>query len=559
MNARKTIYSYAIKFTDEPLRCEGKEYSQTARISLRDENKNLLEKRKYGVFDLEVLYETIHKGLDLDISNCLIHNFSIEDYKKRYHIDESIKITIHNINASNSFFEADKLVDFSNVVFEGKKTNFKNAHFGLGNLSFLNCKFNTPTTDFSNTSYSEGNNIFQYAEFADGLVSFENASFINGNLSFINARFNNGLTTFKNVDFGNGNVSFHFALFSKGNINFERTLFGGNLTDFSKVEFGSGKVDFRKANFGNSEVSFEDVMLQDNKLIFRRAKFGNSPISFKQSEMPNAQIILNEAEFGTGRISFFGVNANAIKIKSSILSSYVDFRVTRCEVIDISNAIIHNILDFKKGINQVKIDKLYIYSVRNLGKLFINWEENDIPKIIGQQTKTTYHQKAEQFRILKEDFHTMGQYEDEDKAYIEFKRNELKDIIHAAQKQSISKRVLAYIRFGFQTIVFDWMGKYATSPLRVLTSIFFVYGFYSVLYVLFELTNHGQISCIATEMGTWEKIIDSFYFSAVTFLTIGYGECVPTGFFKIIAPLEGWTGVFMMSYFTVAFVRKILR
>ena len=43
------------------------------------------------------------------------------------------------------------------------------------------------------------------------------------------------------------------------------------------------------------------------------------------------------------------------------------------------------------------------------------------------------------------------------------------------------------------------------------------------------------------------------------FLTIGYGECTPEGFFKIIAPLEGWVGVFMMSYFTVAFVRKILR
>ena len=45
MHSRKTIYSYSIKFTEEPLLCEGKEYTQTARISLRDENKNLLEER----------------------------------------------------------------------------------------------------------------------------------------------------------------------------------------------------------------------------------------------------------------------------------------------------------------------------------------------------------------------------------------------------------------------------------------------------------------------------------------------------------------------------------
>ena len=56
-----------------------------------------------------------------------------------------------------------------------------------------------------------------------------------------------------------------------------------------------------------------------------------------------------------------------------------------------------------------------------------------------------------------------------------------------------------------------------------------------------------------------DVILNSFYFSAITFFTIGYGECVPTGLLKIISPIEGFTGVFLMSYFTVAFVRKILR
>ena len=39
----------------------------------------------------------------------------------------------------------------------------------------------------------------------------------------------------------------------------------------------------------------------------------------------------------------------------------------------------------------------------------------------------------------------------------------------------------------------------------------------------------------------------------------GYGDCSPMGYFKIIAPVEGFIGVFLMSYFSVAFVRKILR
>ena len=559
MKSRKSIYSYSLKMVEQPIEVNGRVFSKTAKISLRDKNKNLLEKRKYGVYDVNQIYQQIHNGEAIDIQGCFISNFSIQDYRKKYKIETSQPVQIKNFNASNAFFESDKLVNFSNIEFVGEYTIFSNAHFGTGSLTFLKSKFQTSLVDFSDTSFGEGNNSFKYTEFSKGLVTFENASFINGNLSFVNASFNDGKTTFKNVNFGNGDVTFKFASFGHGIVNFERAIFRGILTDFSKVDFGTGKVDFRRANFGNSEVSFEEIALKDNRLIFRRAKFGSRPLIFKNSELLNSEIILDETEFASGRVSFFGVKASRIALKSTILSGYIDFRVEECEVIDLSNAIIHNIIDFKKGITKVKIERLYIYSVRNLGKLFIHWEENDIPKIIGQQTKTTYFQKAEQYRILKEDFHTMGQYEDEDRAYIEFKRNELKDRLQASKKKPFLTRLSTYLSFGFQKLIFDWMGKYATSPVRVLVSIFTTYGIFSMLYILLEFTNHGHISCMSLNMTGFERFVDSFYFSAVTFLTIGYGDCIPTGAFKVIAPMEGWVGVFMMSNFTVAFARKILR
>jgi hypothetical protein len=49
------------------------------------------------------------------------------------------------------------------------------------------------------------------------------------------------------------------------------------------------------------------------------------------------------------------------------------------------------------------------------------------------------------------------------------------------------------------------------------------------------------------------------YYSAITFFTIGYGDYFAEGYLKPFAAFEGFTGVFLMSYFTVAFVRKILR
>jgi hypothetical protein len=54
-------------------------------------------------------------------------------------------------------------------------------------------------------------------------------------------------------------------------------------------------------------------------------------------------------------------------------------------------------------------------------------------------------------------------------------------------------------------------------------------------------------------------LLQSFYHSAITFFTIGYGDVYPMGLSRIISGLEGFMGVFMMSYFTVAFVRKVLR
>jgi hypothetical protein len=559
MRVVKKIVSYSVKIADEEIVVNGKTYAQTARVSFRDVTKNLVRRQKLAVVDVKELYEAIHRGEELDVSDCLVHNFSLHDYRDQYGLEQDSWVELKNFKAVGGLFEADKEVDFSFAHFVGEVANFDDAHFGAGNLSFSRAWFHTDKVVFKDTSYSEGFNSFQYTDFGSGVLTFENASFINGDLSFVNAQFNDGKVNFKNVDFGDGGVLFRFAEFGTGDVNFDRAVFNGPFVDFSKVNFGKGKVDFRRCRFGNTEVSFEEIELQDGRLLFRRAKFGERPVSFRMVQFPNASIVLDEVEFGKGRVSFFESHIKTISIKSSILSSYVDMRVNKCEVIDLSNAIIQNIIDFKKGVTPVEIGTLYLYGVRNLGKLFISWDGNNIPKIIGGQKKTSHNQKAEQFRLLKEEFHNLGQYEDEDKAYIEFKRSELANVLHETKKAKWYKKIVNYFSVGFQKLIFDWMGLYATSPVRVLFSIFMLYGMFSMLYVIFELTNHGAISCISADLSVWEKIVDSFYFSAVTWLTIGYGECVPTGFFKIVAPLEGWFGVFMMSYFTVAFVRKILR
>ena len=134
----------------------------------------------------------------------------------------------------------------------------------------------------------------------------------------------------------------------------------------------------------------------------------------------------------------------------------------------------------------------------------------------------------------------------------------LKDQFEQAKSKGIFQRLLFVPNFLFQRIVFDWIGLYATNPFRVLFSIvivnFIFSGIYSLLY-----SSVNYLTCLESFSGVSEKVFTNLYFSAITFFTVGYGDSSPMGYFKIIAPIEGFIGVFLMSYFTVAFVRKILR
>ena len=561
MKVSRVIHTYAVKVTDEPYTLSsGEIMASTARITFRDFNKNIIERKKYGVADLEDIYKKIHNNESIDLSNCYVNNFSASRFRSKHKINKEEIIELKDFIANDSIFEADRVVDFSFCKFSGEEVSFTNSHFGNGNLSFYSAAFSDANVDFSNTSYSEGNNSFQYAEFGNGELSFESASFINGNLSFINTKFGNGNANFKNINFGNGDVIFSFSIFGKGSKSFEKSIFNCLNVDFSKVEFGSGKLDFRRVDFGNAEVNFQE-MVHDGfeKVNFRRAKFGKRTINFEEALFGDVDVQFDEAEFSIGKLSLLNARAKSFSFSKCILSNYVDLRVFRCQHIDLSYTIIRDIVDLKPGIAPVKINKLYLQGIRILGKVFISWDQNHVQKLISNQKDTDDKEKAEQFRVLKEDFRSSGNYNDEDKAYIFFKRYELKDLSKERLKRNKFNFLWNYPLIIFQKVVFDFLGLYATSPIRVLLSIIIANIIYASFYLFSLLAGFGQISCISEQMSTVDKGLNSFYFSAITFFTIGYGECVPTGLLKIISPLEGFTGVFLMSYFTVAFVRKILR
>ncbi|MDQ7013770.1 MAG: potassium channel family protein [Planctomycetota bacterium] len=49
------------------------------------------------------------------------------------------------------------------------------------------------------------------------------------------------------------------------------------------------------------------------------------------------------------------------------------------------------------------------------------------------------------------------------------------------------------------------------------------------------------------------------YFSLTTFVTLGYGDYAPTGWFKLVTGFEALFGVTLLALFTVAWGRKMVR
>ena len=181
----------------------------------------------------------------------------------------------------------------------------------------------------------------------------------------------------------------------------------------------------------------------------------------------------------------------------------------------------------------------------------------------GQHNGCINYDMVYLFRLLKENYNLIGQYDYEDQAYVEFKRAESKGILENSKRKKMIPRIWSKVSYFFQLLVFDRMGLYATNPIRVLLSMCIIYLGFSMLFVGLQLfTDDSSIisSLFADgdprDLGLIQK---SFYHSAITFLTIGYGDYYPEGLIRWLSSIEGFIGLFLMSYFTVAFVRKILR
>ncbi|UCG28428.1 MAG: two pore domain potassium channel family protein [Bacteroidales bacterium] len=560
---------------------EGVVLPKTAIVSFLMENREVSSVELYGHIDTEDIYRMIENGEPVNLDYCYIQDLSLSVYRSQRNLDRKAYVRIGNFSARHAFFDAKFGTDFSHAEFDNQDLSFDDSHFangrvtfnsakfGDGDVSFAHVYFRDGNVDFGNCTFGEGDFIFknsilnkgikdfQYTDFGKGSITFANTEFGGGEISFINTHFSHGNVSFKIARFGNGKIDFHYSKFGEGDISFERVDFGNSKVDFRTVEFNDGRVNFNRSVFGNGDVTFEGAEIKNGKFSFNRATLGDGAFNFELAEFDNVDAIFDRTNFGQGPVSFHSSRFHQLSLKSCHLDHYFDLRLQSCELLDLSDTIVRDIIDLKPYEFDVNITVLNLSGMRLLGTIYLDWQNNRIKDVISRQPDTSLADKAEQFRILKENFNQTGQYGDEDKSYVEFKRYEARSRLEKSVGKNIYNGIWFYPWHGFKWLVLDQAGLYATAPLRVLFSMLGWYVLFSLLYWILYMAGVSEIiSGSGYELPPFAR---AFYHSAITFLTIGYGDHFPTGVSRIISSIEGFAGMFLMAYFTVSLVRKILR
>lgn len=496
-----------------------------------------------------------------NFSNCFFSESSKNFKNIKYGKGDKLFINCYfnngNMSFDQSFFNEGK-VSFKIANFGKGRKEFNEVEFGTGEVVFERVNFGNGNINFKNTQFGEGNANFKKVDFGNGNIVFRSSHFGKGDVSFMNSKFNEGKVNFAHVEFGEGKVDFHFAEFGTGDKLFERTNFGKGQINFSTVDFFKGKVNFKRAVFDDGLVNFEASELKEGNMIFEYNMFNRGVLNFKETIYANSELLFKDIDFGQNMLIFEDAQFEKLSIKHCQLNNNVNLKANFIGKLDLSHSIIRDVIDIEPSENDIIIKAINFQGLRLLGTIFIDWKHLNLKELIYNQDNS-YLEKAEQFRMLKENFNSIGRYNDEDDAYVEFKRTELKSNYYKQVQKYPKFKAFALLRLWFEKLLFDKTGLYATSPARVILGMLTVYLFFSFTYYFIHFFTDDQL---ISGVGNPDKLgffATAFYHSAITFFTIGYGDIFPTGILRAISAVEGFVGVFFMSYFTVAFVRKILR
>jgi len=490
-----------------------------------------------------------------------------------------------NADFDGAFFKGD--ARFEGVTFEGD-AGFDRVTFegdaGFDRVTFEeNSEFNKANfkrdNRFEGTSF-RGDAFFQEVIF-EGDADFDGA-FFKGDARFEGATFKGG-ADFKGTTF-KGGADFKGTTF-KGGANFVEVTFWGKA-DFVEVDFWRN-ADFREttfkgyAYFGGTTFGgyayFQQATFGEDT-YFQQATFGEDTY-FKLKNLMNI-IDFSEIRISSGKKLSIKIINGVGKInfhRAYLENANLDMELVKGILVDFTDALLKN----------TKIRK------------------SQIENYILQENKKNYNEAKEIYLLIKNNFHSIGQYEDESWAFKKEKdmdrlshwffsvnrekerNNEKKKnktvFVPPETESSSEEKKYSFLRWIFSNHFSKWFFSgvsniiygYGERPWNVIKTAVAIILIFALSFSFIGLGNPEIIELKGTAIhqnsGNKVDLIskgllknnvirnfpDSLYFSTITFTTLGYGDFRPLeGWGRILAGSEAFIGAFMMALFVYTFARR---
>jgi len=506
------------------------------------------------------------------------------DFKKDLNI-----IVFKNADFGEATFKED--VYFWKVTFHGEanfgETTFK-KYAGLGGATFHGEAYFGKATFQGEANF--GGVTFQ-GEADFGWVTFhEEANFkkaiFQGNSNFLYVTFQ-GVVDFRRATFKRD--AFFVKTTFKGWADFEKTIFQGD-TNFWWGTF-QGVADFRGANFKRwadfSNITFHEEA-NFNKVIFKGNHTFWKPTFQGVADFRGAAFY-REANFGGAT---FKEDAN-FWVKSFVKGvTFANVSVLPGKKLDLK--VVNNKVNvsFKRAYLEnayLKLDLGEGTSIDFTDALLKNTkiEKEQIEKHILQEKKKEFSQTKEIYLLLKNNFHSIGRYEDESWAFKKEKDMERlscsfysfkKDLVKKKKREIFpilkwiyTKDFKKWIISAFSNMIYGY-GERPWNVVKTALAIIIIFALsFSLIGIgnpeIIELKgtgiyqNSGNIIDLASKgllkNNEIRNFPDCLYFSLITFTTLGYGDFRPLeGVGRILAGSEAFIGAFMMALFVYTFARR---
>lgn len=462
-----------------------------------------------------------------------------------------------NSSVSRSDFSYSKLHNSRFVDSSAHDVDFSNAHLEGVNLS----QSTLSGSNFSNTllvdsCFDDSNiNKVNFSKASLPRSSFigsrgDNPKFIDCKLEkaqFIESELNNPNFTKSNLkatDFSDASLS--RGDFSQADLR-EATLTGADLTntDFSGADLHG--ADFSGADLSNANLSGANL----------------EETSFESAQLQQAN--LEEANLKRSRLEDCDLNSAVVKnanLERAVLTQ-ADLFNANLTGSDLYGAVLADVRlndETNFGFHYLEEPEKALWTHRQIQELF---RKNALPK----QARRSYLQRK---KIRRKQFW--------EKATIPpFIQGIVRQTNYFRVNNVLARKYRSYVtgnhakvsKYGnafywLKSSLSDLIMRYGEGPWRVISISLLVIMVSALVYPVFGIKSGTQIHTyppigrLSSEklFHICNLLVESLYFSTVTFTTLGYGDLQPVGLAKIISAIESFLGALLMALLVFVLGRR---